>query len=173
MNSAVVRRLSAIALLLVASAALAAEERTPLSPLTAPDFTAVVTSGDVSDPLTNAQLKTCIRETARIMKVDTQGVDRPQIVILQLSPAEAKRLGLTKTVLLTNRGNTHPRMFYEVWIIGQYGLVDMARGVETVLENHYGLTYTDKERAKVVNEVSKILNSTVSVKSLQAESDNR
>ena len=172
MNSGLIRRLTGIALILVGSAALAAEDRTPLSPLTAPDFTTVVTSPDVSEPLTNAQLKEGIRQTARVMNVDPKAEDRPQIVILQLSPAEAKRLGLTQTVLLTNRGNTHPRMFYEVWIVGQYSLADMTRGVEMVLENHYNLKYSDKERAKVVNQVTKALNTTVSVKSLQQHSDN-
>ena len=173
MNSGLIRRLIGIALLLIASAALAAEERTALSPLNAPDFTTVVASPDVSDPLTNTQLKTAIRETARVMNVDTKGEDRPQIVILQLSPAEAKRLGLTKTVLLTNRGNTHPRMFYEVWIVGQYSVVDMIRGVATVFESHYNLTFNDKQRAKLVSDVAKVLNTTVSVKTLQSESDNR
>lgn len=173
MNSGIIRRLIAIALLLVASAALAAEDRTPLSPLTAPDFTAVVASSDVTDPLTNAQLKACIRETARVMKVDPKAEDRPQIVVMQISPPEAKRLGLTQTVLLTNRGNTHPRMFYEVWIVGSYALGDLTRGVATVFESHYNLTFNDKERAKIVKDVAKVLSSTVSVKSLQSRNESR
>ncbi len=162
MNSAIIGRLLLAILMALPLASLGEAAK---SPIDTPEFSTVVATPDIKEPLTNNQLSTCMRETARIMKVEDQA--KPQIVILQLSPTEAKRLGLTQTVLLSNRGKTAPHAFYEVWIIGQYPVGDLARGVEMVFELHYGLKYTDVERGKVVGRISNILGGTVSVNALR------
>ena len=175
MHSGLIRLLSCLVLLSFASFAPAEElPGTPANaPMTMVDFSTVVASPDIKEPLTNVQLSMCMRETARVMKIDTP--EKPQIVVLQLSPAEAKRLGMSKTVLLSNRGQLGPRMFYEVWLVGPYGLADLTHAIEMVYETHFGLKYNDKSRAKVVNEVARHMyaNSTVDVKTLREENQSR
>lgn len=169
MHSVLVRRLLFICLLV--SPLTAPTEERPRSPISIPDFSTVVATPDIKEPLTNAQLNTCIREAARIMKVEDQA--RPQIVVLQLSPPEAKRLGLTQTTLLSNKGKSGPGAFYEVWIVGSYALGDLARGIEMVYELHYGFNYSDVERGKLVKRLAEHLNSTVSVNALRDENQSR
>ncbi len=149
-------------LLVVSSSAFATD--IPRTPADVPGFSAVVATPDVKVPLTNAQLGLCIKETARIMKVDEQNL--PQIIVLQLSPAEAKRLGLDHIVLLANKGKS-PGTFYEVWLVGPQALNDMVRGVAMVFELYYGLGYSDEERRKVVKRISGVMNATVSIDALR------
>ena len=139
----------------------------PKSPIDVGGFSTVVASPEIKAPLTNKELNAAIREAAHVMKVEDQ--DHPQIVILQIAPAEAKRLGLTHTVLLSNKGRTGPGMFYEVWIVGPYALVDLARGVEMVYELHFGFHYSDKERGKVVKQIASLLGGTIDVNALREE----
>ena len=178
MHSAFIRRLLLVSFL--ASPVLASAAETARSPIETPGFSAVVVSPDIKEPLTNGQLTTCMRETERVMKLDAAQVEaRPQIVILQLSPSEARRLGLTQTILLSNKGRTAPHTFYEVWLVGPYATADLARGVAMVYEIHYGLKYSEKERGQVVKRIAGVLGSTVSVGALRSEksekneSDNR
>jgi hypothetical protein len=154
----------------LASPMLASAAETPRSPIETPGFSAVVATPDIKEPLTNAQLNTSMREAERVMRLDAaQVAARPQIVILQLSPSEAKRLGLTQTVLLSNKGKTVPQTFYEVWLVGPYATADLARGVAMVYEIHYGLKYNDKERGQMVKRIAGVLGSTVTVEALRSE----
>jgi hypothetical protein len=167
MPSEVVRRLLVIAFLVLP---LASYAEAPKAPIETPDFSTVVATPDIREPLTNAQLVSCMKEAERIMKLDPAQVEsRPQIVILQLSPAEAKRLGMTQTVLLSNKGKSRPNTFYEVWLVGPYATADLARGVEMVYELHYALNYSDKDRGAMVKRLAGVLGSTVSVEALRAE----
>ena len=141
----------------------------PKSPISPGEFSTVVASPEIRTPLTNRDLNAAMREAAHVMRLEDRDQDRPQIVILQIAPAEAKRLGLTHTVLLTNKGKMAPAAFYEVWIVGQYALVDLARGVETIYEAHFGLHYTDKERGRVVKQIASMLGGTIDVNALREE----
>lgn len=167
MNSVFIPRLLFVCLL-VLPLAVVSEER-PQSPVDIPDFSTLVATPDIKEPLTLAQLNHCIKETERVLKVEGS---RPQIVVMQLSPAEAKRLGLSHTILLSNKGHTaSPSIFYEVWIVGSYPVADLARAVEMVYELHYGLNYTDAQRGQAVKRISGLLGSTVSVKALQEQGE--
>lgn len=167
MDPAFIRRLLFVCLL-VLPLAVVSEER-PKSPAEIPEFSTLVATPDIKEPLTLAQLNRCMQETERVLKVEGS---RPQIVVMQLSPAEAKRLGLSHTVLLSNKGHTaSPNMFYEVWIVGSYPVADLARAVEMVYELHYGLNYTDVQRGQAVKRISGVLGSTVSVKTLQEQGE--
>jgi hypothetical protein len=138
------------------------------SPIDIPEFSAVVASPDIKEPLTYKKLTLCMNEAARIMKVEDQA--RPQIVILQLSPAVAKRVGLSSTVLLSNKGHAPANnLFYEVWLVGAFPNGDLARGVEMVYELHYGIKYSDNERGTVVSRIANMLNATVSVEALRSQ----
>ena len=163
MGSAIVRCSCLLALCFVANSSAVAEE--PLNFI--PNFSTVVSSPDIKEPLTIDRLTVAMNEAAHAMNV--QQLARPQIVVLQLSPAEAQKLGLKMTTVLTNHGRRRPEMFYEVWIVGPDGLTDMVRGVETVYEAHYNLKYTDAERGKLVARVLKFVAGTINVKAFQQQ----
>lgn len=162
--------LSCCLALFAAVPALAAEE-----PDAAPPST-VVASAEVREPITMERLHVCMDETARAMGLQEQ--QQPVIVVLQLSAADAQRLHMTRNRVLTNRGadlasRNGMGMYYELWLVPSGSTIaDLALGVATVYENHYGVTQTDQERAKVVNRVLAFLGRTVSVKSLR-EAKNR
>lgn len=139
----------------------------PKSPINVGEFSTVVASPEIKAPLTNKDLAAAIREAAHVMKLEDH--ERPQIVILQLAPAEAKRLGLTQTTLLSNKGKQGPNAFYEVWLVGPYALVDLVRGVEMIYELHFGLRYTEKQRGSVVKQIASTLGSTIDVNALRQE----
>ena len=164
MHSRIIRPLIVVSLLAVPFGYC---EDIPKLAMPAGEFSTVVASPEIKAPLTNKDLNAAIREAAHVMKVEDQ--ERPQIVILQIAPAEAKRLGLTKTVLLSSKGRSGPRLFYEVWIVGHYALIDLARGVEMVYEVHYGLHYSDHQRAKVVKQISSLIGGTIDVNALREE----
>jgi hypothetical protein len=142
---------------------------TTRSPIEVSEFSTVVASPEIKAPLTNKDLNACIREAARAMKLENQ--EHPQIVILQISPTEAKRLGISQTVLLSNRGKTPPNAFYEVWLVGPSAMADLVRSVEMVYELHFGLHYSDVDRGKMVKRIASLVGGTISVNGLREENE--
>lgn len=95
-------------------------------------------------------METCLQETSRVLNV--AHLERPRIVIFQLSPKDAKRLGLTETMLMASAGTAGT--FYEVWLAGGGELRDLARAVEMVYELHFGLKYDQTTRGRLVADIS-------------------
>ncbi len=145
MNCTIIRRLPWIVFLLLTSSLLLAQ------PENAPNIAMVVTSADVEEPLTNADLNLCLRETARVMKVE--GTERPQMVVIQLSSSVAKQLGLRQTFLMVNSLGK-PKNMYEVWLVGREPLFDLARAVAMVYEFHYGMNYDPMTRGSIVAQIA-------------------
>ena len=134
-------------------------------PTDIPQISSVFASPDLPNPLTTDRLTLCIAETKRTMHLDDR--EAPQIVILQLSPAEARRFGMSSNYVLSNKDPQHPNRFYEVWLVGPNGTADLAQGVVSVFELHFGVTLSPQERAQVIKLVVAHLNGTVDAKTLR------
>lgn len=124
----------------------------------------VVSSSNVKQPLTNERVARCIQETAEALKLRDR--ELPQILVLQLSPEDARKLGVANTTVVANRGDG-PSPFYELWIVGPNAVGDLTQGVVGVFEKHFGMSHTDSERGGIVLRIMNKLTSTVAVGELK------
>lgn len=152
--------IAAVGICLLASLPALASEPTDI-----PQVSSVFASPDLAHPLTNDRLALCITEAGRAMRLADR--EPPQIIVLQLSPAEALRLGMRTNVVLSNKDPARPNRFYEVWLVGPNGIADLALGVVSVFEVHFGVTLTPTDRAATVKRIIAHLGSTVDAKALR------
>jgi hypothetical protein len=133
-----------------------------------PPVSSVFASPDLAHPLTRDRLALCIVETGRAMRLSDR--EAPQILILQLSRAEARRAGMSNNLMLSNRSKdpSRPHRFYEVWLVGPDGLSDMAQAVVSIFEVHFDVKLTPEQRADTVKRVLIHIGNTVDAKALRS-----
>lgn len=133
-----------------------------------PPVSSVFASPDLAHPLTADRLALCIVETGRAMRLADR--EAPQILILQLSQAEARRAGMSNNLMLSNRTRdpNRPRRFYEVWLVGPNSLSELTQAVVAVFEVHFDIQLTPQQRAETVKQVLNHVVNTVDVKALRS-----
>ena len=154
-----IRPLALFALLLAVILSAAAASATDIP--TGTPSVVLLRAGGAGTGITQEQLITSFKETARAMHVADR--ELPKVMALYLSKDAARTLGASTTQ--AHRNTSDGRVYYEIWLVEKAPLVDCAIAMQTILERHFAQTYTDAERRTIITRVLRYVGSTVSAKS--------
>ncbi len=121
----------------------------------------IVASPDVPVVLSQERLSHCLKMLVRETKVQANKL--PHIVVFQVSKKAARGAYITEDIAVRrNQAGRVSEHYYEVWLVGEPKL-NYVVALENVLEDHFGLTFTEKERGEILTRIARAEDATVSV----------
>lgn len=117
-------------------------------------------SSDAPGVVAQERLKACMQQMAQEMMVADKAM--PLILVVHVSNSAGEALGATQSAVRRNSGPLGSDVYYELWLVGPVGPRDYVAGMETILELHFGLQYSDPERTKMMARVLRYVQATVS-----------
>ena len=148
---------SVVAAIIILCASFAASAPPP--PETPAANLVILESSDAKGKLPRSKLASSMSELVRQMKL--AGKKLPRLLVVHVSPSDANTVGVRQNAIRHNTGDMYDE-YYELWIIGDAHSAEYTAAFEQMLEHHFSLEMTDAERKRVITQVVRYLDATLS-----------
>ncbi len=122
----------------------------------------VLRSADATGVVSSERLGSCERRLLKEWHLDEHLA--PRIVVMHVSKEAARVASVTSNLAVRrNRGMEAGDFYYEIWVVDVPKIDDYLVAIENVIEEHFHLTPTDKQRKEILIRAARVENATVSV----------